>query len=103
MTRPRFDKTLADRVLIAVRAGASNEVAAVHAGTEVAIIRDWLKGGTAGKDEFKAAAGKARADLQLLAIGSIRRNVTDDTAAAMYIAQSIQGDAELERLRDLTT
>jgi len=103
MSRHRFDQSKADQVLVAVRAGATDEVASVHAGVPVEAVRDWLKGGTVGTDKFRAAVDKARADLSLLAAGTIRRGIAEDRQAAIYFAERLATDVELQRLRELTT
>jgi hypothetical protein len=100
----RFDRPTANAVLVAVRAGASNELAAQHAGIPVSTVRDWL---TRRKD-FRLEVEKARADLELLAIGTVRRALTDkdgepNSGVAQWLAERAHGDAELERLRALTT
>jgi transposase len=100
----RFHKPTADQVLLAVRAGASNELAAQHAGIPVSTVRDWLN----RRPEFKGDVEKARADLELLAIGTVRRGLTDKdgepvAGVAQWLAERTHGDAELERLRALTT
>ncbi len=99
----RFDKTAASRFLVAVRAGASNAVAAQHADVPLNAARDWLRGGTPVKDEFRSDVRKARSDLELVAVGHVRGRMAEDPAAAMWVADKVQGDAEFERLRDLTT
>jgi hypothetical protein len=101
---PRFDKLIANQVLVAVRAGASNELAAQHAGVPVSTVRAWL----AKNKPFREDVEKARADLELLALGTVRRAMTDaagepNPAVAQWLAERAHGDAELERLRALTT
>lgn len=103
MGRPKFDQAIADTFLVAARAGANDEVCALHAGVDPLVAIDWARGGTKAKDEFAAALRKARADLQLLAVGVIRRSVTDDVGAARYLADTMAGELELQRLRELTT
>lgn len=95
----RYDQKTADTFLTAVRAGASNEIAAQHAGVDVDVVRGWFK----KRNGFRRDVEKARADLELLAVGQVRRNMGDDKQAAMWLAEKARGDAELERLRDLTT
>jgi hypothetical protein len=100
----RFDKAAVEPFLVAVRAGASNELAAQHAGLPVTQVREWLKTNT----QFAKDVDKARADLELLAIGTVRRGLTDkdglpNASVAQWLAERVHGDAELERLRDLTT
>ena len=102
MSKSRFDQNVADTFLIAVRAGAGDEVAAMHAGVDLAVARDWLRADTPATKKFAASVNKARADLHLLAVGQLRRNMVDDKAAALYLAQSMEADLELQRLRDLT-
>jgi transposase len=100
----RFHKPTADQVLVAVRAGASNELAAQHAGIPISVVREWL-----GRNkQFRKDIEKARADLELLAIGTVRRGLTDKdgepvASVAQWLAERTHGDAELERLRTLTT
>jgi hypothetical protein len=103
MARARFDSNAAHDFLIAVRAGVVDEIAAKHAGTPIATIRDWLRGETQATAKFKRDVEKARADLQLLAVGHLRRQIGEDKGAAMFIAQSVAADVELSRLRELTT
>lgn len=74
----------------------------MHAGLELEVVRQWLRGETEATKKFAAAVNKARADLHLLAVGQLRRNMVDDKAAALYLAQSMEADLELQRLRDLT-
>jgi hypothetical protein len=100
----RLDQSTANAVLVAVRAGASNELAAQHAGIDVSVVRGWLE----EDDKFRQDVEKARADLELLAIGTVRRALTDkdgepNAAVAQWLAERAHGDAELERLRALTT
>jgi hypothetical protein len=99
----RFDRKRADDFLVAVRAGASNEVASAHAELPLETIRDWLRSGTPSKAEFRQQVDKARADLELLAIGNVRRNMSDDPNAAMWMAEKARNEKEFERLRELTT
>lgn len=99
----RFDRATADKFLVAVRAGASNEVAAHHAEVALGTLREWLRGRTAATAAFRTEVDKARADLELLAIGQVRRNMGDDYQAAQYIAEKARNEAEFERLRELTT
>lgn len=99
----RFDQPTAERFLVAVRAGASNEIAAQHAEVPLTAIRAWLAGGSKTKDKFKVDVEKARADLELLAVGTVRRGMSDDKSSAMWVADKVRGDAEIERLRSLTT
>lgn len=99
----RFDRAIADTFLVAVRAGATNDVAAAHAGVDLAVVRKWLRGGTPKTYEFRKAVDKARADLELLAVGTLRRSMSEDGSAAMYIAELARGESEFERLRALTT
>jgi cell division protein FtsB len=99
----RFNAEKADEFLEAVRVGSSNEVAAAHAGLPVATVREWLRGGTPAKDRFRVDVEKARATLEVLAIGAIRRRVNDDQGAAQYIADKARNETEFERLRALTT
>jgi hypothetical protein len=99
----RFNQEIADEFLLAIRAGASNEVAANHAETPIELIREWLKGGTPAKEKFRMDVDKARSDIELLAVGHVRRRMTDDPQAAQWVADKVRGDAELERLRRLTT
>jgi hypothetical protein len=104
MSRPRFDKSAADRYLAAVRAGVSEDVAAMHAEIPVKTARDWMRGDRTSTRAFAAAVDKARADLQLLAIGQIRLKMSEgDRGAAAFVAQSVAADQELKRLRELTT
>jgi len=98
----RFDQTIADTFLVAVRVGAGDEVAAMYAEVDLATVRVWLRGDTDAAKKFVVAVNKARADLHLLAVGQIRRNIADDKSAALYFAQSMEADLELQRLRDLT-
>jgi hypothetical protein len=100
---PKFDTTAAASYLVAVRAGVNDDIAALHAGVSLDTIRSWLRGGSPAKDKFRKDAEKARADLQLLAVGHLRRQIGEDRGAAMFIAQAVQGDLELQRLRELTT
>lgn len=100
----RFDRKKADDFLVAVRAGASNDVAAQHAAIPVAVVREWFD----RKPDFKEEVEKARADLGLFAVGVVRRDVGRDpdkpnVSAAQWLAEKAAGDAELERLRALTT
>jgi hypothetical protein len=99
----RFDRKRADDFLVAVRAGASNEVASAHAELKLDTIRDWLRAGTPAKAEFRQAVDKARSDLELLAIGHLRRNMTEEPQAAMWMAEKARNETEYERLRELTT
>jgi hypothetical protein len=99
----RFDRKRADDFLVAVRAGASNEVASAHAEVPLETIRDWLRGGTEPKAEFRQQVDKARSDLELLAIGHLRRNMADDAQAAQWMAEKARNETEFERLRELTT
>jgi hypothetical protein len=104
----RFDKQIADTFLVAVRAGASNEAAAHHAGVPVDVTREWMLGKTAATAAFRRDVEKARADLQLLGVGIVRRaaNLDPDrpnVSAAQWLAEKAAGDAELDRLRELTT
>jgi hypothetical protein len=104
----RFDKSAADDFLVAVRAGASNEVASQHAGVDYQVVRQWLRGATKATEGFRRDVEKARSDLQLLGIGIVRRaaNLDPDrpnVTAATWLAEKAAGDAELERLRELTT
>jgi hypothetical protein len=94
-----YDDTIADAFLTAVKAGASNEVAAAHAQIPLQVALEWIR----ENDDFKARLDKARADLEIFAIGQVRQRVTDDKAAAMWFAERLHGDSELERLRELTT
>jgi hypothetical protein len=98
-----FDRTTANAFLVAIRAGASNETAAAHADVTLEAIRSWIDGEDADCVRFRRDVDKARADLRLLAVGSLRRQVGEDNGAARYIAEMTHGDAELERLRRLTT
>jgi head-tail adaptor len=100
---PRFDKPTAEKFLVAIRAGASNENAAQHAEIPLATIREWLKGDTKTTAAFRRDVEKARADLELLAIGTVRRNMAENDQNAKWLADKVRGDAELERLRSLTT
>jgi hypothetical protein len=99
----RFDRKRADDFLVAVRAGASNEVASAHAEIPLETVRDWLRGSTTPKAEFRQQVDKARSDLELLAIGQVRRNMSDDAQAAMWMAEKARNETEFERLRELTT
>jgi hypothetical protein len=99
----RFDRKRADDFLVAVRAGASNEVASAHAELALATIRDWLRSGTPAKAEFRQQVDKARSDLELLAIGHLRRNMADEPQAAQWMAEKARNETEYERLRELTT
>jgi hypothetical protein len=99
----RFDSTIAATFLVAIRAGASNEIAAQHTGVDLEVVREWLRGGTPAKDQFRMDVEKARADLELLAVGTVRRQMGEDKGAAQWLAEKVRGDAELERLRELTT
>jgi hypothetical protein len=101
--RHRFDKGASEQFLVAVRAGARDEAAADHAGVPIETVREWLLGTTAQTAAFKKAVDKARADLELLAIGVVRREVVDDKSAAMWMAERVAADRELDRLRRLTT
>lgn len=98
-----FHKPTADRYLVAIRAGASSEVAAAHAGVDVDTVRAWQLGSSTAEQQFDLDVKKARADLELLAVGSVRRVIGEDRAAAMWLAERMHGDSELERLRRLTT
>jgi hypothetical protein len=95
----RFDSKKADAFLVAVRAGASNENAATHADVPITAVRDWIR----RRPDFRRDVAKARADLELFAVGTVRRNIGEDQKAAMWFAEKARGDAELERLRELTT
>ncbi len=99
----RFDSTAADRYLVAVRAGASNEVAAAHAELDLAVVRVWLNGSSKATASFVRDVNKARADLELLAVGQVRRQMTEDPTAAQWIAEKVKTETEFERLRRLTT
>jgi hypothetical protein len=103
MSSHRFDRAAADRFLVAVRAGVRDEVAAMHAGVSVSTVKHWLKGDTKATADFTATVNKARADLQLLAVGHIRRSMGEDKGAAQFIAATVSADMELARLRELTT
>lgn len=103
MSRHRFNAQIAKVALVAIRAGASDENAAGHAGVDLAALRDWLRGDTAATEQFRRDVEKARADLELLAVGSMRRTIQEDKGAALYFAERLHGDRELARLRDLTT
>lgn len=94
-----FDPLLAAEFLTAIKAGATVEVASAHADLDAQVVRGWLK----SNPDFARDVRKARADLQLLATASIRRDVKEDSRSARYLAESIMGDMELERLRELTT
>jgi hypothetical protein len=100
---PRFDQQRADDFLVAVRAGASNEVASAHAEVPLETIRDWLRSQTPAKAKFRQQVDKARSDLELLAIGHLRRNMSDDPQAAQWMAEKARNETEFERLRELTT
>ncbi|CAB4198340.1 hypothetical protein UFOVP1313_70 [uncultured Caudovirales phage] len=102
MSSTRFDKAAADRFLVAVRAGAPDEIAAMHAEVQSETIKTWLRGDTEATAKFAGTVKKARADLHLLAISQVRRNVGEDRASALYVAQSMEADLELQRLRELT-
>jgi hypothetical protein len=99
----RFNSEAAEDVLEAIRLGSSIEVAAAHANLPLQTVRDWYAGGTPAKDEFRAQVDKARATLEMLAVGHVRRNMDENPAAAMQIAERVKGEAEFERLRELTT
>jgi head-tail adaptor len=99
----RFDRKIADEFLKAVRMGASNEVAAAYADVGLDRIRSWLRGTTKATASFRAEVDKARSDLEMLAVGHVRRNMQEDTAAAQWIAEKAKNETEFERLRELTT
>jgi hypothetical protein len=99
----RFDSSQADQFLVAVRAGASNDTAAAHAGVPLDVVRAWLRGDTEEEAAFRRDVEKARADLELLAVGTVRRGVVDDTGSAKWVAEYVAGQREFERLRELTT
>jgi transposase len=99
----RFDQTIADRFLVAIRAGASDDVAANHAGVELATVRGWMDSGTGKGAKLLIDVRKARADLELLLVGTVRRLSAEDANNAKWLAERVRGDAELERLRQLTT
>jgi hypothetical protein len=99
----RFDAKKAGDFLVAVRAGASNEVASAHAELPLETIRDWLRGGTPAKAEFRQQVDKGRSDLELLAIGHLRRAMSEDSNAAQWMAEKARNEKEFERLRELTT
>jgi head-tail adaptor len=99
----RFDRKKADDFLVAVRAGASNEVASAHAELALETVRDWLRGGSSTKAGFRLEVDKARSDLELLEIGHLRRNMADDVQAAQWMAEKARNEKEFERLRELTT
>jgi hypothetical protein len=104
----RFDQHTADTLLVAVRAGASTEVAAMHAGIPTHTAYDWLAGGTPAKDKFKRDVDKARADLELLAVGTVRRAMSSDdpreaTEAGKWVAEMAWTERRFDRLRELTT
>jgi hypothetical protein len=94
-----YNEAQATTIVTAVAAGASNQLAAHHVGIPLPDLYAWMD----EKPEFAARIDRARADLELLAIGSIRRNVSEDPKAAQWVAERTYGDAELERLRQLTT
>lgn len=98
----RFDSAAADRFLVAVRAGASNEVAAAHAQLSLDDVRAWLAGRSKATEEFRLEVDKARADLELLAVGQVRRQMSEDPNAAQWIAEKVRTETEFERLRRLT-
>jgi hypothetical protein len=75
----------------------------MYAEVSLTTIRDWLRGETKTTAQFKKDVEKARADLQLLAVGNLRRVIGEDKGAAMYVAQSVAASVELDRLRELTT
>jgi hypothetical protein len=104
----KFDPAKANDVLVAVRAGASNDLAARHAGVDVLVLRQWMKGETKATAAFREQVDQARADLSLLGVGIVRRaaNLDPDkpnVSAATWLAEKAAGDAELDRLRELTT
>lgn len=98
-----FDQDIASEILTATKAGASPEVAAAYADIDVVTARRWMKDPSPAARKWARSIEKARADLQLLAVGSLRRNVQEDPQAARYLAEKMGSDMELERLRELTT
>jgi hypothetical protein len=94
-----FEQAIADEILVAVKAGTSLAVAAAHADVGPEVPLQWLE----ENEEFAQAVRKARADLSLLAVGIMRREMKDNPKSAQYLAETIQADMELERLRALTT
>jgi hypothetical protein len=86
---PPFDPEVADKFLTAIRAGASNDVAALHSGVNLETVRDWLRGDTPVEQQFKADHDKARADLEIFAVGQIRQRVSEDQHAAMWFAERV--------------
>jgi hypothetical protein len=98
-----YDQSAADKFLTAVRAGASNDVAAAHAGLDVRDVREWLRGPTPETILFRRDVDKARADLELLAVGTVRRHMVDNPELSERMAERVRSEAEFERLRELTT
>jgi hypothetical protein len=78
-------------------------VASAHAELALDAVRDWLRGGTPAKAGFRLEVDKARSDLELLAIGHLRRSMADDAQAAQWMAEKARNEKEFERLRELTT
>jgi hypothetical protein len=93
----RFDRGKADQYLTAVRAGARDDVAAAFAGIDDKTARAWRR-----RRDFGAEVDKARADLAVLAVGTVRRDVGTDQRAARFFVETLAADSELDRLRALT-
>lgn len=98
MTSVRFNRAQADLYLEAVGKGSRHEVAAEYAGADPAAVMSWRE-----RKDFGAEVRSARAGVQVRVSNAILGTIDDDRAAAQWLAGSLAADAELERLRDLTT
>ena len=95
----RFDATVAEQYITALRAALSDDDAAVHAGVDLEQIDRWRR----SRRRFDLEVRKAKADVALLNAGRVRQAARDDWRAALALATRGEQDRELERLRALTT
>lgn len=96
---PRFSYKAADLVVQILHTGASLDVAAQNAGVAPETVRAWM----AMRKSFRQRVEMAQSGVEVLAVGTIRQAFPEDWKAAAYLLDRSRAEAELARLRDLTT
>lgn len=96
---PRFSFKAADLVVQVLHTGASLDVAAQNAGVAPETVRTWM----ATRKTFRQRVEMAQSGVEVLAVGTIRQAMKEDWKAAAYLLDAARAEAELKRLRELTT
>jgi len=80
-----------DRILTALKAGASHEAAAIRGGVHVATFYRWMEKGEAAKTgqyrEFHDAVKEAEAEAEVALVAKIRRHGDDSWQANAWLLE----------------